>query len=372
MASLMTILFSAGGSIGHIAPCIAVWRQLEKLAPGSAVHFACSTMQDDVSFLQEERVPFTPLTARRVTALMFPVAFVKAWILLSSVKPDVILSKGGGVTVPIAIAAWMKRIPIVVHESDSVPGRATRLISKFAKVVCYGFADENEKLKMNSEKSLVAVNSNFSFFIIHSVYSGNPLRTEIISGSRDQGLAITGFNGQKPILLVTGGSQGAQTFNEVVASKLEALLPLVDVIHLTGRGKNAAVPDGGGYWSRPFVHEELPHLYAISTLALARAGAGSISELAANGIPAILVPLEGVAHDHQLKNAEAAVLSGGCLLLRQASLAKNLLSTVQSIAGNTDLRTSMSGKIRSLHKPDADVAVAKILLAYLGEDCPMP
>ncbi|NOS67275.1 MAG: UDP-N-acetylglucosamine--N-acetylmuramyl-(pentapeptide) pyrophosphoryl-undecaprenol N-acetylglucosamine transferase [Candidatus Peribacteraceae bacterium] len=338
----MNILFAAGGSIGHIAPCIAVWRAVQKIEPAAEAHFVCSTRPEDQTFLQKEGMAFTALGGRGVSLATLPAMMIRAWQVIAETQPDVLFTKGGGVTIPMAFACWMKHVPIVVHESDAVPGRATRMISRWAKVVCHGFP---------------------SSFADKERFTGNPVRHEISQGSRDRGLQLTGFTGNRPILLVLGGSQGATTINEFVAKNIDALLACADVIHITGEGKQGALTSRPEYWTRPFVHEDLSHLYAIASMALSRAGAGSIGELAANGIPAILVPLEGVAHDHQVKNAEAAVASGGCILTKQTKLDTEMMGNVRKLAEHSDIRSEMSANMRRLHTSDADVAIAKILLA---------
>lgn len=336
------IIFAAGGSIGHIAPCVAVWRAVQKIDAYATAHFVCSDRLEDQTFLQKEGVAFTALGNRSVSLITLPWMFLRAWKILSTAKPDVIFTKGGGVTIPIALAGWMRGIPVVTHESDAVPGRATRFISRFATRVIDGFA------------------------------TGNPLRPRINRGSREKGLAITGFNGTRPILLVTGGSQGAQTFNDAIAKHSDELLRSVDIIHITGEGKRGIEEAKIGYWKSPFVHDDLAHLFAATDIALSRAGAGSIGELAANGIPSILVPLEGLAQNHQVKNAEAAARSGGCIELAQSSLDAKLAETVRNLAADAGLRAEMGEKMSTLHKPDADVAVAKILLAVCAEHCRVP
>src|SRR3989338_3927572 len=138
----MKLLFAACGSIGHIAPCIAVWRAVQTIEPAAEAHVICSTRPEDQTFLQKEGMTFTALGERNVRVWTLPVMFLRAWRLLGHVKPDVIFTKGGGVTIPVALAGWIRRIPIVVHESDAIAGRATRFIAPVATVVCYGFQKE--------------------------------------------------------------------------------------------------------------------------------------------------------------------------------------------------------------------------------------
>lgn len=336
---MLRILFAGGGSVGHIAPMVAVWRAIQNLSPCATAFFACSNAPDDARFLQKEGLEFAVAGSRCVTLLNILPAFFHSWRLLGKCRPHAIFTKGGGVTIPIALAGWMKGIPIVVHESDAVPGRATTLITRFATASIDGFME------------------------------GNPLRPGIADGLREEGLRIAGLTGERPVLLVTGGSQGAQVFNDAIIDHADALLRSVDIIHITGEGKRGVEGVKTGYWKSPFVHDDLAHLYAAADIALSRAGSGNIGELAANGIPSILVPLEGLAQNHQVRNAAAAALSGGCIVLRQAFLDDELVAMVRHLADHPEIRAVMKPKMRSLHKPDADVAVAHILLAAAAERC---
>ncbi len=332
----MKILFAAGGSIGHIAPCVAVWRAVQTINPHAETFFVCSLRQEDAEFLRKEHISFVPLAGRSITLLNILPMAVSAWKILGREKPDVIFTKGGGVTIPLALAGWMRRIPIVAHESDSIPGRATAFISRFAATSLNGFR------------------------------TGNPLRPGIASGSRERGLALTGFSGDRPILLVMGGSQGAVALNEAVMKNIDALLKIVDIIHLTGEGKGGVQQARTGYWSRPFVHEELPHLYAAADIAVSRAGAGGIGELAANGIASILVPLEGVAHDHQTANASILRDAGACVLLRQHLLATDLVTTVAALAASPERRRQIAQTMQHFANPEAAAAIAKIVIGTAG------
>ena len=339
---MSTILFVGGGSVGHIAPAIAVWNELKKIEPTAKAHFVCSERPDDAAFLSAFGLPFTIFRAPRLS-ISFPFKFHQAKReanrILSTLNPDVIFSKGGYVSVPICLAAKKKGIPIILHESDTIGGRANKIVGAWAEKICTGFPIEMEK----------------------AVHTGNPVRSEITNGSKDAGLDITGFTGEKPILMVIGGSQGAQAINEAVKKLLPKLLGLCDIIHITGRGKNVAT-DTKGYWSRPFVNEELPHLYACASLALSRSGAGSIGELAANGIPAILVPLRGVGHDHQQKNAEHVESVGACLLIQQDKLESKLFEIVQNLVEDKAELQELSSSIKKLHNPDSAKKIANIIL----------
>jgi UDP-N-acetylglucosamine--N-acetylmuramyl-(pentapeptide) pyrophosphoryl-undecaprenol N-acetylglucosamine transferase len=340
----LNILFVGGGSVGHIAPAVAVWEEYKKLNPDSQAHFVCSPRPNDAQFLQDNHLDFSVLNAPRMSVL-FPFKFLKtvreAQQILETQKPDIIFSKGSYVSLPLCFAAKKKQIPIVLHESDSVSGHANKMVAKWADYICTGFPTTDNRQS--------------------TLHTGNPLRSGVTKGSKEDGLRIAGFDGTKPVLLVSGGSQGAQSINEVIINQLDDLLLRCDVIHITGRGKaDTRHPTTDHYYQIEFANEELAHFYACTDLALCRAGAGSIAELAANGIPSILVPLRGVGHDHQYANAKIAA-EHGCIHLEQSDLSKKLLTTVHALIADTQNREKMGEEIRSLHKSDAALQIAKII-----------
>ena len=187
-------------------------------------------------------------------------------------------------------------------------------------------------------------------------------------GKRERGLDLTNFAGKRPVLLVTGGSQGASALNNAITMHLDALLEICDVIHLTGRGKKGA-SRRAGYWAREFVYKELPDLYAITTLALSRAGAASIGELAANEIPMILVPIRGLANDHQYENAVRAEAKGAAVILPQTHLETDLVKIVQSLlAKKSETLSAMRAATAELRQPEAARRIAQIILKSVAQD----
>lgn len=348
----MKILIAGGGSIGHIAPGVAVARALLHLQPDATIRFVCAKREEEESFLDSQTLSHAAITLPRLR-LRSPLAFPKAWrearTIVSDFAPDVVFCKGGSVSVPVALAARRRGIPIVLHESDAVSGRANRLIAHFAKTVCLSFPHTR----------FAADNSKF-------ILTGNPVRPEMTRGDRAKALALTGFSGTRPVLLVIGGSQGAEALNRIVIGLLPSLLHYCDVAHVTGRGKSAA-PSQPSYWSAPFVGEDYPHLFALASLALSRSGANAVAELAACAVPSLFVPLEGVAQDHQRANAQAACTNGGCILLEQRALQASLIPTVQSLLADSALLKKMSAKMQTLARPDAAETIAKAILETRGE-----
>ncbi|MDD5055551.1 MAG: UDP-N-acetylglucosamine--N-acetylmuramyl-(pentapeptide) pyrophosphoryl-undecaprenol N-acetylglucosamine transferase [Candidatus Peribacteraceae bacterium] len=357
MSHHSAILFCGGGSLGHITPSLAVWEELKKIDPGLSVVFLCADRSDERAILESSGIPFRTIHAGKfprgfsIRLLTFPALFIcsiiESAIALRSIKPSVIFSKGGYVSVPVCLAAYLFRIPIVLHASDSVPNISDRLIGRIARTICTGFPTDTFPSALRKK----------------AIQTGNPVRSMIASGLRAAGQRITGFSGKRPVLMIIGGSQGSLALNEAVDLQFDRLVALADIIHLTGTGKELQRTHAR-YWARPSVIEELPHLYALADLVVTRAGAGTLSELSLLGKAAIVVPLTGVAHDHQLKNAEIPAAAGAIDLLKEERLAV-LTEHVQSLLTNHDRRRMTGDTLRKIFPFDAARRIAGILLDVL-------
>lgn len=333
------IAFAGGGSAGHIAPSVSVAKAITQERPDIDIHFVCSTKPSDREFIEKSGFNCSEIEAPRLS-LTFPFKFYKAVKaskkILKELNPDVLFSKGGYVSVPVAFAAKRMKIPIVMHESDAVSGRANRVVSKWANTVCHGIRQDE------------------------GVFTGNPIRPEVIQGKAEEGYRIAGLEGRsKPVIFIMGGSQGAEALNTFVNNHVTELLNVADVIHLTGKGKSGA-GEHEGYYSSEFANEEYPHFFAASDVAVSRAGANSITELAANSIPTILIPLRGVGHDHQQKNAELASQTDGFTIVQQSEMSQKLIPTIINMLNN-----NYSLPTTHLYKTDAARQIAKIILGYL-------
>lgn len=340
----LRILLVGGGSTGHLAPLVAVWREIARERPEAEVFALATDRGNDRAFLESEHIPHV-ITRYPWRTVLLPwslaVNFITSLRTLSSFKPHVVFSKGGLVSVPIAIAAMLRRVPVVIHESDAVMGGGTSLVRWLAIAVCLGI-----DTGVHDAKTTV---------------TGNPVRPEILKGSREEGLAKAGLSGQKPVLFVTGGSQGAEALNRAVIAGLPTLLQHFEIIHLTGPNKSAGVAQPG-YFAAEHSGGAMGDFYAAASLALIRGGAGSISECAATGVPAVIVPLEGLARDHQVHNAERAAESGGCVVLRQTNLTADLIPILVKFARDPARLLAMSHSVRTLQEPDAARLIAMIIL----------
>lgn len=350
---MTTMLFVGGGSLGHLMPCIAVAEAVRAKTPDTCIVFVSADRPEETDYLRAHgqrfhalRAPKSPRTLSPAT-LLFPMRFVIACVharnILLREKPDLIFSKGGFVSVPVCLMARMQGIPIVMHESDSVLSLGARLVSTFAKKVCTGFPLPSSG---------------------HAEHTGNPVRSDILRGAESAGRRITGFSGRRPVVMIIGGSQGSVAMNQAVTSSLDVLLSVADIIHLTGRGK-MTTKSHARYFVQEIVTDDLPHLYALATLVVTRAGAGVLSELGALSKAAIVVPLTGAGHDHQLRNAEVLSQSGAVVLLRQEELHR-LPSLAQELLSDGVKRQNLGAALAHAFPPDATSRIATILLAEIS------
>lgn len=204
-----------------------------------------------------------------------PCGIIQAFLKLLKLRPKMVFSKGGYVGFPVILAAWMLRIPRVIHESDLTVGLATKLCAPFANKIFLAHEDTKKTLNNYAKKCEVI---------------GNPVRLDLYDGDGIQAERLTGFSGKRPVLLIMGGSSGSAQINKRIQKEKTLLTAVYDVIHLTGEGKGDTHKEAH-YFSMPYAHENLKDIYALASLALTRAGAGTLAELEALQLPAILFPL---------------------------------------------------------------------------------
>jgi len=348
------IFFGSGGSIGHLAPLVAVEKEARKRDKKLKSHFLCSTKKEDAEYLRTEGVSFTQAPRPRKN-VMLPISYLRnksvAKRVLKEFKPDVIFSKGGSISVPLCRAAKKRGIPVVIHESDSIMGKANAMIAPIATVICLGFSPSDEQRS----------------FGVETIVTGNPVRTSVMKGNAKRARSLTHFTGKRPVLLVIGGSQGAQSLNSAVVMHLDKLLQVCDIIHLTGPGKKGG-KRRAGYFAREIIYKELSDLYAITDLALSRAGAGSISECIANTIPMFIAPIRAIAYEHQEKNAFAMKAAGAAVILEQTHLELDLPTVITNLMEDKGgKRAAMTKATGILRHPEAARLIAKILFQCVAK-----
>lgn len=308
--SHVRVCLTGGGTAGHVTPHFALLKGMK--ARGWDVFYVGSKGLEK-PLVEAQGIPFYPIAAGKLRRYLSAenladvfrilMGLFQALRILAAQKPDVIFSKGGFVAVPVAVAAWILRIPVVSHESDLTPGLANKLIAPFAKKILFTFPETKNHLPPSS------------------VRVGTPVRSELLSGSPHAGLALCGFSKQEtlPTFLVMGGSQGAQRINEALLVILPWIVERARVIHLTGKGKQLAFRHPR-YKAFEFVSSELSDLYALSDFVISRAGANSIFEILSLKKPMLLIPLEIASRGDQVLNALSFEKSGWAHVLRENSL----------------------------------------------------
>lgn len=372
----MRILFTGGGTGGHLFPIIAVARELKKLQtpdspPPKMLFIGPRTIGGEA--LEKEGIGRQSIQAGKLRRYfsghnffdLFRVfiGFLQSLWIVFAYMPNVIFSKGGFGSVPVVLAAWLYRIPVLTHESDAIPGLSVKLTSRLSKRIAVSFPSAAEFFP--AKKTALV---------------GNPVRAEILAGSKDAAKTIFKLLGQKPVILILGGSQGAKTINDIISTILNDLLEKCEIIHQCGeenyeeiktlignpRAPLEATPLTGlaGYHLFPFLDEEqYKNAFAAADLVVSRAGAGTIFEIAACAKPSVLIPLPNSAQDHQKQNAFEYAKTGATLVVQQENLTPNFLKDrVFALLGNPDLLAKMSSAARSFAKPDADSQIAQELL----------
>ncbi|MDE0658852.1 MAG: undecaprenyldiphospho-muramoylpentapeptide beta-N-acetylglucosaminyltransferase [Gammaproteobacteria bacterium] len=328
---LSCVVIAGGGTAGHVVPALPVVEAL--LEAGSAVHFVGSTSGLEERLVAPLGIPYHGIQAGKlrryfsfenfVDSVRVPLGIVQAWRLLARIRPVVVFSKGGFVSFPVVVAAWLNGIPVVAHESDLTPGLATRLAQRFTTTLCVNFEGTRaEHARM--------------------VVTGTPLRRELLRGDRARGRQRLGIDAERPILLAVGGSLGAARLNEVLRAALHELLVDYDVVHVCGAGKiDASLGTLGGYFQREYVTDEWGDIIAAADVVLSRAGANALYEWLVLGKPHILVPLSRAAsRGDQVENAAYAESRGWSMVLAEDDLNSETL-----VAGVAKL-AALSGEFR--------------------------
>ncbi len=310
------LLVVGGGSAGHVIPALPVIESVR--ARGVKVSFIGTTSGLEQSLLAAVDVDFHAVAAGKLRRYWswqnlsdlarIALGLWQAWRLLGRLRPDVVFSKGGFVSFPVAVAAWARRIPVLAHESDSTPGLANRLVMPFVRTLCLGFAET----RVHSKRVKV-------------VFSGTPVRADILQGDAVRGWQRLGLSRDKPLLLVTGGSLGATTLNRVVRAALPQLLADYHVLHVCGKGN---LTDGSlaGYQQREYVSEGWGDLLAAADVVVSRAGANALCELLALRKCNLLVPLSAQAsRGDQIQNAAFAARAGFSLVQAEDTLDADVL-----------------------------------------------
>lgn len=319
------IVMTGGGTAGHVTPNIALFDSLQK--DGYEIHYIGSYEGIEKGLIEDKKIPYYGISSgkfRRYRSwknLTDPFrvlhGFFQARRLLGRIRPNVVFSKGGFVSVPVVMAAKTRHIPVIIHESDLTPGLANKLAMPSATKVCCNFPETLPYLP--KEKA---------------VLTGSPIRQELLHGNKQAAKDFCEFTDDLPILMVMGGSIGSVYINNAIRGCIDTLLTKYQIIHLCGKGNiDESLKDKKGYAQFEYISENLPDLFAAADLVVARAGANSICELLALHKPNILIPLSrNASRGDQILNANSFAKQGFSAVLEEEEVtSEKLMATIDDV-----------------------------------------
>lgn len=319
------IILTGGGTAGHVTPNIALIPKLQE--EGYDIHYIGSYNGIEKKLIEDLKIPYHGISSGKlrryfdVKNFTDPFRVVKGYgeasRLIKSLKPDVVFSKGGFVSVPVVMAAKNHKVPAIIHESDMSPGLANKICIPCAAKICCNFPEAMEHLP--KEKA---------------VLTGTPIRQELFQGDPVEAVQFTGLDANKPTILVVGGSTGSVKVNEAVRSCLDELLKTYQIIHLCGKGKiDESYENRAGYVQYEYIKKELSSLLAFADIVISRAGANAICELQALAKPNVLIPLgSNASRGDQILNAESFQKQGFSYVLFEENLTQeSLLEAVNHV-----------------------------------------
>ncbi|MED3624701.1 undecaprenyldiphospho-muramoylpentapeptide beta-N-acetylglucosaminyltransferase [Neobacillus thermocopriae] len=312
-----TIVFTGGGSAGHVTPNLAI---INEIKDDWNIHYIGSKKGIEKELISKINIPYHSISSGKLRRYIdfenvidvFRVlkGCLDARRILKKLKPDLVFSKGGFVSVPVIIAARSLKIPIFIHESDMTPGLANKFSQRFATKIFTSFEETEKFFPKNKVKAI-----------------GSPIRKEVLNGSAERGRRFLGFDQRRPILTIMGGSLGAKRINETVREALSQLTEKYQIVHLCGKNNvDESLADISGYKQFEYVHEELSDILAATDLVITRGGSNAIFEFLALNIPMLIIPL-GLKQSRgdQILNARAFEEKGFSLTLEEENLTSESL-----------------------------------------------
>jgi UDP-N-acetylglucosamine--N-acetylmuramyl-(pentapeptide) pyrophosphoryl-undecaprenol N-acetylglucosamine transferase len=349
---MATIILTGGGTAGHCTPHIALLPYIKRNF--DKIYYIGSEHGIERTIIEKENIPyyFTPCVKlyRSITPKNLTIPFKlllgisKAGKILDNLKPNIIFSKGGYVSLPTVIAAKARNIPVIAHESDYTLGLTNKICSKFCKIILTSFPETANQIK-------------------NGKFIGSPIRKPKIEINKKQALSYFGFNGSKPILLVTGGSQGSKIINDTIRADLISLTATYDIIHLCGKGNLIKKPPESGYFQAEFLNN-IEYAFVCADVCVSRSGSNTLFELMYKRIPCVLIPLpKGVSRGDQILNAEYFTKLGLATMIEQKNLTPNSLSyAINSIYTN---RFNIKRNFAKFPIEDASEKISNIITEYI-------
>ena len=365
----MKIIFSGGGTGGHIYPALTLINAVKKKLPDAEILYVGTELGLESDIVPKAGINFTALnleggferrfTLENITRAANAILSVRqAMNIVKEFKPDAAVGTGGYVCGPILLAASLLKIPTLIQEQNVLAGVTNKILSKFVT-----------KIAVGSESALKHFPAEKTF------YTGNPIREEVLAARKEDGLREFNFSSDKPVVLVSGGSRGARSINLAMIGVLKkaAKISSAQYLHVTGKNEFESViqklSDAGVPQNLPHI-KIVPYLYnmpqamAMADLAIFRAGATGLAELTARGVPSILIPYPYAAENHQEFNARALQKIGAARVILNKDLTSEILAAqTDELLSAPDELKKMAAASKSLGKPDAADKIAEMILS---------
>lgn len=368
----MRVVLSGGGTGGHIYPAIAIARECEKQFPGSAFLYIGTEKGLESRLVPEEGLDFRAIEItgfrRKLslenfkTIMRFIRGVSKAKEMLKEFKPDVVVGTGGYVCGPVVYAAAKLGIPTVIHEQNVIPCLTNTFLSRYTSTVAVSFEQSAPYFKKAK----------------NVVYCGNPRATAVMEAEKARGFATLGLPSDSRIVLIVGGSRGAKALNDAMIGMAPLLKQLPDVhfVYVTGQNyyentRKAVLQTSDSVRNHlhvlPYI-SNMPEVLAATTLAVSRAGASSLAEMTALGIPSILIPSPNVTNNHQEANARSLQDAGAAIMITEKELSTEaLFRHIKTMMTDEKKRRSMSDAAKLFGQPDAAARVVAELQRLSGK-----
>ncbi|MEV5504227.1 UDP-N-acetylglucosamine--N-acetylmuramyl-(pentapeptide) pyrophosphoryl-undecaprenol N-acetylglucosamine transferase [Nonomuraea fuscirosea] len=370
MSRTLRLLITGGGTGGHTYPALTTLSAVQRRQVPHDVLWVGTASGLEARITAEHGIPFKAITTGKLRrrpnlkelgtniadVFRIPVGVFQAVGHAARYLPDVVLSTGGYVAVPIGVAAKLIRRPLVMHEQTTVVGLANRILARLATRIALSHESSLDYLPASARPK--------------AVVTGNPIRPALLQGNRAAAYDLFGLTFEVPLIYVTGGAQGSRQINTLIAEILPRLLRHAQIVHQCGPAlidEMRAVPLppdlADRYHPVPYVGEELPDLFAAADVVISRSGAGTVSELTAIGKPSVLVPLIPTGGDEQRKNAGYLASAGAArALLEPRPTGDMLLAELMPLLADPGLRQAMGQAAAGLGRLDAADALCDVLL----------
>jgi UDP-N-acetylglucosamine--N-acetylmuramyl-(pentapeptide) pyrophosphoryl-undecaprenol N-acetylglucosamine transferase len=369
----MRIVVSGGGTGGHIYPAITLIKTIKQFVESCEIFYIGTQAGLEADLVPKEGLPFATIDVRGfarklsveniVTLLKTCGSLWQSRKILQSFKPDLVIGTGGYVCGPVLLTASLMGIPTMIQEQNVIPGITNRILARFVDKIAVGYADAGKYFSHNEKV----------------VFTGNPIRPEVMTATREAGLAALGLDANKRTILISGGSRGARSINQAMlhVHKYFAGNKDIQLLHVTGKNEyngivgnlmqmGIDVGNVGNISIKPYLYD-MPKALAVADLAIFRAGAIGLAEITALGIPAILIPYPYAAENHQEFNARVIERQGAALVIKDSELdGTKLTEQISKLIYDPEKLALMAQASRKLGRPQAAETIARMAI-HLAE-----